>query len=317
LEGFFIFGGTGVEEPGNITVGELLDLTTANYPDNDVLVYPDRDLRYSYKEFRTICNKLAKGLLKLGVKKGDHIAIWGTNVPEWAITQFGSARIGAVLVTVSTSYKSFELEYLLKQSDTTTLIMMEGTKSSDFKSILYEICPELQNCNPGELLSERLPLLKNVIMIGSNKYPGIYNWDDIIKMSEAVSDEELDARMAATEPDDVAIMVYTSGTTGFPKGVMLTHRNIITNAIAHVECLELSHVDRVCIAVPFSHCFGCVGSNVSCIAAGAAMVVVEQFDPAKVLQAVEKERCTVDIRSRTPRRQPGKCHLGISPRRYG
>lgn len=280
-------------EPVKITLGELVDRTTSSYPDNDAIVYPGRGLRYSYEKFRDACNQFAKGLLGLGVKKGDHIAVWGTNVPEWAISQFGIPRIGAVLVTVNTSYKSFELEYLLKQSDATTLIMVESTKSSDFISILYEVCPELQHCKPGELISQNLPLLKNVIMIGNNKYPGMFNWDDIIKMGEAVSDEELTASMAATDPDDVAIMIYTSGTTGFPKGVMLTHHNIITNAIAHVECLNLSSVDRVCIAVPFAHCFGCVGSNISCIVAGAAMVVVEVFDPVKVLQAVEKERCTV------------------------
>lgn len=280
-------------EPDKITIGGLVDRTAANYPDNDALVYPDRGLRYSYKEFRDTCNQFAKGLSGLGVKRGDHIAIWGTNVPEWAISQFGTPRIGAVLVTVNTSYKSFELEYLLKQSDATTLIMIEGTKSSDFKSILYEICPELQHCNPGELVSERLPLLKNVIMIGNNKHPGMFTWDEVVKMGEAVSDEELAASMAATDPDDVAIMIYTSGTTGFPKGVMLTHHNIITNAIAHVECLNLSSVDRMCIAVPFAHCFGCVGSNISCIVAGAAMVVVETFDPVQVLKAVEQERCTV------------------------
>jgi len=278
---------------GKITIGGLVDRTAADYPGNDALVYPDRGLRYSYKEFREICNQFAKGLLKLGVKRSDHIAIWATNVPEWAISQFGSPRIGAVLVTVNTSYKSFELEYLLKQSDATTLIMIEGTKSSDFKSIMYDLCPELHHCNPGELVSERLPLLKNVIMIGKNKYPGMFNWDEVIKDGEAVSDEELTASMAAPEPDDVAIMIYTSGTTGFPKGVMLTHHNIITNAIAHVECLNLSPVDRVCIAVPFAHCFGCVGSNISCIVAGAAMVVVEVFVPAKVLNVVENERCTV------------------------
>jgi fatty-acyl-CoA synthase len=280
-------------EPGKITIGGLLDLTAANYPEHDALVYPDRGLRYSYKEFRDACNQFAKGLSKLGVKRGEHIAIWGTNVPEWAIAQFGSPRVGAVLVTISTSYKLFELEYLLRQSDTTTLIMIEGTKSSDYISIIYELCPELRHCNPGELVSERVPLLKNVIVIGKNKYPGMFTWDELINMGEAVSDEKLNASMAALDPDDVAIMIYTSGTTGFPKGVMLTHHNIIANAIAHVECLNLSAVDRVCIAVPFTHCFGCVGSNVSCVVAGATMVVVEVFDPELVLQAVEKERCTV------------------------
>jgi len=282
-----------VRDLGKITIGELVDRTSINYPDNDALVYPDRGLRYSYKEFREVCNQFAKSLLKLGIKRGDNIAIWAANVPEWVITQFGSARVGAVMATVSTSYKLLELEYQLKQSDATTLIMMEGTKSSDFRSLINELCPELKECKPGELVSKRLPLLKNVVMIGSNKYPGMFTWDEFIKVGENVSDEALAARSAELDPDDPVVMIYTSGTTGFPKGVMLTHHNVIANAYAQAICMNLGPSDRMCIAVPFFHVFGTTASTGCCVVAGAAMVPVELFSPAQVLKTVEKERCTV------------------------
>lgn len=277
---------------GKITIGELLDRIAASYPDNDALVYPDRGLRYSYKKFLQVCDQFAKGLMKLGIKKGENVAIWATNVPEWVITQFGSPRMGAVLVTVNTNYKVFELEYLLKQSDSTTLIMIEGTKTSNYIDMIYELCPELNHCKPGQLVSERLPFLKNVILIGEKKYPGMFRWEEVMKMGEEVTDEELAARRATLEPDDVINMMYTSGTTGFPKGVMLTHHNLIANACGLAECMNLGPADRLCIPVPFFHCFGCVIGTMSSVVSGTAMVPVEVFDARKVLETIEKERCT-------------------------
>ncbi|NPV73819.1 MAG: AMP-binding protein [Pelotomaculum sp.] len=277
---------------GKITIGELLDRIAAMYPDNDALVYPDRGLRYSYEQFRQVCDRFAKGLLKLGVEKGGHVAIWATNVPEWVIAQFGCPRIGAVLVTVNTNYKVFELEYLLKQSDSATLIMIEGTKTSSYIEMIYELCPELNHCEPGRLNSARLPLLKNVIFVGEKRYPGMFTWEDVMKMGEDVADEELAARRALLDADDVITMMYTSGTTGFPKGVMLTHDNLISNACGVAECMNFSQADRLCIPVPFFHCFGCSLGTMTCVVSGATMVPVEVFDPRKVLEAVEKERCT-------------------------
>ncbi len=242
---------------GKMTIGELVDYIAESYPDTEALVYPDRDLRYTYREFRQVCDRLAKGLMSLGVKKGDSTAIWATNVPEWVITQFGSPRMGAVLVTVNTNYKVFELEYLLRQSDTTTLIMIQGTKSSDYISMIYELCPELHHCQPGELVAERLPCLKNVIFIGEKQYPGMFTWDQVMKMGEDISDEELAAVQATLKPDDVINMMYTSGTTGFPKGVMLTHHNLVLNGKGIGDCMRFTPKDRLCIPVPFFHCFGC------------------------------------------------------------
>ncbi len=277
---------------GRITMGELVDHVAGTYPETEALVYPDRSLRYTYREFQRECDRIAKGLMKLGVKKGESTAIWATNVPEWVITQFGSPRCGAVLVTVNTNYKVFELEYLLKQSDSTTLIMIEGTKSSDYIGMIYELCPELNNCRPGELVSERLPFLKNVILIEQKKYPGMFTWDEVVQMGEEISDEELAACMATLKYDDVINMMYTSGTTGFPKGVMLTHRNLILNGRGIGDCMKFTEQDRLCIPVPFFHCFGCVLGTMACVTHGSAMVPVEVYEPRQVLWTIEKERCT-------------------------
>ncbi|WP_052544008.1 AMP-binding protein [Desulfoscipio gibsoniae] len=263
------------------------------YPENDALVYPFRSLRYNYRQFRDVCNQAAKGLMRLGVNTGDHIAMWANNVPEWVITQFATGKMGAVLVTVNTNYRSFELEYLLKQSDSTTIILVGGVRDSDeYVNIMYELCPELNQCKPGELKSQRLPKLKNVIYIGEENYPGMFNWNDIMTMADHVSEEELEKRQEDAKPDDVVNMQYTSGTTGFPKGVMLTHINLIGNAVSMAECLNFSSEDRLCIPVPFFHCFGCVIGTLVCAVTGAAMVPVEKFDPAKVLETVEVEKCT-------------------------
>ncbi|VBB09220.1 amp-dependent synthetase/ligase [Lucifera butyrica] len=277
---------------GKITIGELIDYMARENPDTEALVYPDLNLRYTYEKFRRVCNQLAKGLLKLGVQKGEHIAIWATNVPQWVITQFGSAKMGAVLVTVNTNYKIFELEYLLKQSDSTTLLLINGTKNSDYLSMIYELCPELNDCRPGELKSIRLPFLKNVIFIGDEHHSGMFTWNDLIEMGREVTDEELMIRQNALTPDEVVNMQYTSGTTGFPKGVMLTHHNLIGNACSLAECLNFTYLDRLCIPVPFFHCFGCVLGTMTCLVAGATMVPVTVFNPEKVLETIEKERCT-------------------------
>ncbi|AGL01229.1 acyl-CoA synthetase (AMP-forming)/AMP-acid ligase II [Desulfoscipio gibsoniae DSM 7213] len=278
---------------GTITIGELIDEMAERYPENDALVYPFRSLRYNYRQFRDVCNQAAKGLMRLGVNTGDHIAMWANNVPEWVITQFATGKMGAVLVTVNTNYRSFELEYLLKQSDSTTIILVGGVRDSDeYVNIMYELCPELNQCKPGELKSQRLPKLKNVIYIGEENYPGMFNWNDIMTMADHVSEEELEKRQEDAKPDDVVNMQYTSGTTGFPKGVMLTHINLIGNAVSMAECLNFSSEDRLCIPVPFFHCFGCVIGTLVCAVTGAAMVPVEKFDPAKVLETVEVEKCT-------------------------
>lgn len=281
-----------MQELDRITVGALLDRTAAQNPDNDALVYTDRNLRLSYREFNQLCRNVAKGLMALGIQKGEHIAIWATNVPEWVTLQFATGKMGAVLVTVNTNYKNFEAEYLLGQSDSTTLVMIGGSKTSNYLKIINELCPELKESQPGQLQSAKLPLLKNVIYIGGESKPGMFNWSDLLELASQVTDEELDARQAGLDPNDCINMQYTSGTTGFPKGVMLTHTNIINNAHSIANCMAFSNQDRLLITVPFFHCFGCVLGTMTCVVSGAAMVPLEAFHPVRVLETVEKERCT-------------------------
>lgn len=274
------------------TVGSLLDEMARRYPDNEALVYPERALRYSYKQFNDKCRLIAKGLLGMGIKKGDNISIWAYNVPEWVLLQFASAKIGAILVTVNTSYRSAELEYILEQSDSTSLFMVSSFKDTNYVETLAGVVPELAASEPGDLCSTKLPFLKNVIFIGPETPAGMFNFDGIIRMGEGVTDAELAAIEAALDCQETINMQYTSGTTGFPKGVMLTHHNLVNNGFNIGECMKFTEKDRLCIPVPFFHCFGSVLAVMASVTHGATMVPVEIFDPLKVLQTIEKERCT-------------------------
>ncbi|MGE6259620.1 AMP-binding protein [Heyndrickxia sporothermodurans] len=276
----------------HVTIGELLEQKAMLHPDHEAVIYSDRNLRYSYKEFNDHCNLIAKGLMRLGIEKGDHAAIWATNTPEWLTCQFATGKMGAVLVTVNTNYQTTELEYLLRQSDSKTIILMESYRNSSYIEMLYEICPELNESEAGNLISKRLPELKNVIVLGNKKYPGTYNWDDLLSLSDEVTDEALNLRIQSLHPNDVINMQYTSGTTGFPKGVMLTHNNIVNNGYNIANCMELTEKDRLCIPVPFFHCFGCVLGTMACVSVGATMVPIQEFNPSQVLQTVQDEKCT-------------------------
>ncbi|GAB1531208.1 MULTISPECIES: AMP-binding protein [Brevibacillus] len=274
------------------TIGNMLDDTASKYQKKEALVYHERGLRYTFGEFQAICNQAARGFMSLGIQKGENIAIWATNVPEWVISQFATAKMGGVLVTVNTSYRVHELEYLLRQSESTTLLLMDSYRDANYLAMIQEICPELQTCEPGALQSKRLPHLKNVIYLGDEQQPGMFLWSDLLERAASVTEEERNARQATLSPDDVINMQYTSGTTGFPKGVMLSHVNIVNNAIKVAECQRLGLADKVCIPVPFFHCFGCVMGTLACVATGATMVPVIAFDPGVVLAVVEAERCT-------------------------
>nr|WP_251032131.1 AMP-binding protein [Mesobacillus foraminis] len=274
------------------TVGGLLADRAQEIPDHEALVYTDRGLRYTYKEFNHLCEQVAKGLITLGIKKGENVAVWASNVPEWVSLQFGTGKMGAVLVTVNTNYRSSELEYLLRQSESTSIFLIEEYRGNSYIDTIYELCPELKTSEPGKLQSKRLPMLKNVIILGETKYNGAFNWSDVIKMGEQVSTCELQEVSASLEPDDVINMQYTSGTTGFPKGVMLTHSNLTNNSYNIATCMQLTQEDRLCIPVPFFHCFGCVIGTLAAVSVGATMVPVQEFEPETVLRTVEKEKCT-------------------------
>ena len=278
---------------GEHTISNVVDILADNFGDHSALEYHSLGIKYNFKEFRDVCDDVAKGLMALGLERDDKLAIWANNLPEWVYTQFGSARMGAVLVTVNTSYKSAELEYLLEQSDSTTLILTGGVRNADeYIKVVNDVCPELKDSKPGELNSEKLPFLKNVVYLGKEKIPGMYNWDDIIEMGKSVSDDELKKRSESLDPDDVINMQYTSGTTGFPKGVMLTHSNLIGNALSLAECMNLSTDDCMCIPVPFFHCFGCVLGTLTCMVSGTAMAPVVAFNPVDVLETIQESKCT-------------------------
>lgn len=276
----------------DITVGQLLEKTASEYGSNDAVVYNELGLRYTYTEFAKVCRRVARGLMSLGIEKGEHIAIWATNKPEWIISQFATAKMGGVLVTVNTNYRKSELEYLLKQSDAKTIILMEKYKDHSYVETLYEIIPELKTAKRGKLQSQKLPKLKNIIMLGETRHPGTFSWEDIIRGSTKISEETLDIRMNELNPEDVINIQYTSGTTGFPKGVMLTHSNLVNNGRNVAACLKFTQKDRLCIPVPLFHCFGCSLGTMACASVGAAMVPVIEFNPRTVLRTVEAEKCT-------------------------
>ncbi|NQD66751.1 AMP-binding protein [Bacillus haikouensis] len=275
-----------------ITIGDLLEEKARLQPDHEAVVYTDRALRWTYEELNLKCRQAAKGFMKLGIEKGEHVAIWASNTPEWILSQFSTGKMGAVLVTVNTNYRTAELEYLLRQSDSTTIILMEEFRGASYIDMLYEICPELSDSEPGNLHSKKLPKLKNVIVMGNRKYPGTFNWDEIMELGREVEEAELDTRLKSLSPFDVINMQYTSGTTGFPKGVMLTHSNIVNNAFNVARCMRLTNEDRLCIPVPFFHCFGCVMGTLACVSVGAVMVPIQEFKPELVLKTVQDEKCT-------------------------
>lgn len=275
-----------------ITLGDLLDKQANEHPNQDCVIYNDRPFRTTYAEFRDLVNLTAKGFLKLGVKRGDHVAMWGTNVPQWMLSMWATAKIGAVLVTVNTNYKVFEAEYLLRQSDTHTLVMIEGFKDSDYVGIMQQLVPEMEGKKPGQWTSEGLPFLKNIICCSENSYDGMMKWEDLYELGRQVSDEELAAAQAQVDVHDVVNMQYTSGTTGFPKGVMLTHYNIVNDGKAIGDCMNFSTADRLCIQVPLFHCFGCVLAVMASVTHATTMVMVETFRPSVSLKAIHEEKCT-------------------------
>ncbi|MFJ8262155.1 AMP-binding protein [Rummeliibacillus sp. NPDC094406] len=274
------------------TIGDLLEEKVILDPDREALVYTDRDLRMTYAQFNEHADEVAKALMAIGLEKGDHFAVWTTNVPEWPGLQFGSGKMGAPLVTVNTNYRTTELEYLLKQSDSRALVLIDQFRDYSFIETLYEICPELKTSEPGQLESARLPLLKTVIVISENHYPGTFSYDEFLSTGQKISDEQLADRKKSLSYEDVINIQYTSGTTGFPKGVMLRHSNLINNAINIAECMKLTKEDKLCIPVPFFHCFGCVIGTLAIVSVGGTMVPVQEFNAEKVLRTVEKEKCT-------------------------
>lgn len=276
----------------NTTFGQFLEQWAAQTPDKDFIVYPDRDLRFSYSVFNERVDNLAKSLLYLGLKKGDKLGIFANNVPDWLTYFFATAKIGGVLVTINTNYRTHELEYLIGNSDLHTLCLVNGWRDSDYVEMVYDLVPELKEGQRGFLKSAKFPELKNVVFMGPEKHRGMYNTPELILLGSQLGNQDLLEAIAQVSCTDVVNMQYTSGTTGFPKGVMLTHHNILNNGNATAFCMNFSADERLCVCVPLFHCFGCVLALCSIITQGATMVMVENFDPLTVLASVQKEKCT-------------------------
>lgn len=276
----------------DLTFPQILDRMVEEFPDQYAFRYTTLDYTRTYKEFRDDVDTFARALIAMGVKPGDHVAIWATNVPAWYLTFWASVKIGAVLVTVNTAYKVYEAEYLLKQSDTHTLVMIDGYKTSNYVEIINELCPELASLKSGQQLhSKRLPFLRNVITVDC-EVPGCYTWDQAIARADEVSVEEVYRRAAAINKNDVCNMQYTSGTTGFPKGVMLTHYNVVNNGKAIGDCMDLSTADRMMIQVPMFHCFGMVLAMTASMTHGVTMSPIPAFSPRRGLDCINREKIT-------------------------
>lgn len=274
------------------TLGALLEEKSRAHPEKEFMVYTDRNLRFTYNEFNQRVDLMARGLLALGLRKGDHLGIWANNVPDWLTFMFATAKIGVVLVTINTHYKLHELEYLVKQADLKALAVVDGFRDSDYIQMVRELIPELREQPRGHLNAKAFPELEHVIYIGQQKHRGMYSTGELLVLGENLPQERLDAASAELNCHEVINMQYTSGTTGFPKGVMLTHYNILNNGYYIGEAQRFGESERLCLPVPLFHCFGCVLGVLAILTHGGTLVVLEDFDPLLVLASVEKEHCT-------------------------
>ena len=274
------------------TLGDWLEHWAQVTPDKEYIVYSDRDLRFTWKQFNDRVDDMARGLIAIGVTKGTHVGLWAQNVPDWLTFLYACAKIGAVCITVNTNYKQNELEYLCQDSDMHTLCLTDGTWESNYVDMAYTMLPELRECERGHLESKRFPKLKNVVYIGQEKYRGMYNTAEILLLGENTDDDEFQRLRKSVTCHDVVNMQYTSGTTGFPKGVMLTHYNIANDGFLTGEHMKFTQDDKLCVCVPLFHCFGVVLATMNCLTHGCTEVVVERFDPLVTLASVHKERCT-------------------------
>ncbi|MCD9032013.1 AMP-binding protein [Luteimonas sp. Y-2-2-4F] len=276
------------------TVGALLARIARTWPERPALVVPPQDVRLDWRALDAAVTRLAAGLLALGLSPGDRIGIWSLNRAEWVLMQFATARAGLVLVNINPAYRSHELEYALARVGCRALVLARAFKTSRYLDMLRELAPELAQAAPGLLFAERLPDLRHVVVLGDgDDVPGAWRFDAVAACDDPGAHARLRAVEAGLRPDQPINIQFTSGTTGSPKGATLTHRNIVNNGYFVGECMRLSERDRLCIPVPFYHCFGMVLGNLACVTHGSCMVVPgEGFDPQATLRAVQAERCT-------------------------
>ncbi|MEL3929453.1 AMP-binding protein [Aeromonas enteropelogenes] len=275
------------------TIGTYLQEIAERFPDRPAVVVRHQQIRWSYREYLARIDRLAKGLLALGIKPGDRVGIWSPNNIEWCLVQFATARIGAIMVCINPAYRSYELEFAINNVGCRALICASAFKGSDYLAMLNELAPELAGSTPGRLAAARLPTLEIVIRLGEEMTPGMLNFDAVQALGEELDPVVLDRISASLKPEDAINIQFTSGTTGNPKGATLSHRNILNNARLVASGMAFSEQDKLCIPVPLYHCFGMVLGNLVCISVGAcALFPSETFDPVATLQMVSEERCT-------------------------
>ncbi len=292
IQGSYVSGTSDTPLLG-MTIGDAFDATVARFADREALVSRQQNLRYTWSELRAEVDRCARGLLALGIRKGDRVGIWAPNRAEWAITQFATAKIGAILVNINPAYRLHELEYALNQSGCSALVTAPNFRTTSYLEMLAALCPELERSAPGHLDAHRVPHLRHVIRLGDERTRGMWVWGEVMERAKEVAPEELAARQAEQEFDDPINIQYTSGTTGNPKGATLSHHNILNNGYFVARLQGFTERDRLCIPVPLYHCFGMVMGNLGCMTHGAAMVYpAEAFEPVAVLETVQAERCT-------------------------
>ncbi len=272
------------------TIPNLLAHAVAAHPDSDAVIFCEQSIRWTWQEFSDQVDRLAAGLVARGIARGDRVGIWSPNRVEWLVTQFATARIGAILVNINPAYRQAELEYALNKAGVRMLITATRFKSSDYLGMLQALAPELSDATPGQLRAARLPWLQSVVRMGDERTPGMFNYADLLVAPDT---EALDAITVQLTPHDPINIQFTSGTTGSPKGATLTHHNVVNNGRFVAISMRLGATDRLCIPVPLYHCFGMVLSVLACVSVGACMVFPgEAFDPLATMRAVSEERCT-------------------------
>ena len=276
------------------TIGAVLKETARRFAARDAVVFPQSQIGMNYGEFHATIRSVAKGLLALGIKPGEHIGVWATNIPEWVLLQYGAASVGIILVTINPAYRPFELSYTIAQSDIVALFLTNNFKSSDYYTIFSEVCPEIRAAVKGAVHCPAFPKLRHAVALKPGAPQTYMSWQQMMDAGRSVEERRLDEIAVALKPGDAINIQYTSGTTGFPKAVMLSHRNILMNAWYVTACQNITEQDRMCIPVPFYHCFGCVMGSLGAIVRGAAMIIpAEHFNPTATLDAIEQQNCTI------------------------
>ena len=276
-----------------LTIGQVLAETARRHGDREALVFPQLGRRWTWRQFAADVDAAARGLIALEIKPGEHVALWATNVPQWVLLQFAAARMGAVLVNINPAYRPFELHYVLGQSDSVALFLVDQFKTSNYFDMLREICPEIAAAKEGWVDSPKFPKLRNIVTLKGTPPAGLITWDAMVAAGEKVTPDELEIVSRSLAPQQAINIQYTSGTTGFPKAATLSHRNLLLNAYYVGGCQRFTEQDRLCIPVPFYHCFGCVLGTMACAVYGTTMIVpAEYFQAGPTLEALEKEKAT-------------------------